>query len=199
MRPLTLGSTYSIRLPAGGLVDIDGRPLAIELATTFQTACSISMRMPFRRLLATEPALRTRLGCPSSEERVIQAAEEVFQGGHILWRSDSGLLIVSFDSGDWATFPDFYDPNEPIQADDQEPAPPEGALVPTGRFGRMWRFEPGIFERLGYATSPERTFQGVIQPFSDAQMLWTGEGGWQLRVLYTDGTLGVYADPDRPR
>jgi len=197
VRPLTLGSTYTIRLPAGGLVDVDGRGLGTELTTRFQTACSITLRTPFRRLLATEPALRARLGCPSAEERVIQAAEESFQLGHLLWRSDNSLLTVTLGD-EWATFPDFYDPNQPVEGEEEE-QPPEGLLTPTGRFGRMWRYEPGIFERIGWATMPERTFQGVVQPFPSAQMLWTNEGGWQIRVLYNDGTIAVYSDPDRPR
>ena len=39
--------------------------------------------------------------------------------------------------------------------------------------------QAGIFERIGWATTPERTFQGVVQPFPSAQMLWTNEGGWE--------------------
>ena len=198
VRQLTLGATYTIRVSAGGLADVDGRTIATEVTTRFHTACPISLRTPFRRLLATEPSLRGRFGCPSAEERVIQAAEESFERGHVLWRSDTGLLVVSFNDGTWATFPDFYDPNQQIEGE-QEESPPAGLLAPTGRFGRMWRYEPGVFERLGWARTPERTFQGVVQEFPGVQMLWTGEGGWQIRVFYEDGTEAVYGDPDRPR
>ncbi len=203
VHPLVLGATYTIRLPAGpdGLVDRDGRPLAREIATRFQTTCAIGMRTPFRRLMAAEPTVRTRLGCPSTEERVIQAEEQSFEGGHVLWRSDTRLLVVSFDDARWATFPDLYDPAQPVEAseDEAEGAPPEGLRAPTGRLGLMWQFEPGIFERLGWATSPERSFQGVIQEFPGGEVLWTGEGGWVLRVSYADGTVAEYPDPDRPR
>ena len=40
---------------------------------------------------------------------------------------------------------------------------PEGLLAPRGRFGRMWRFEPGVFDQLGWATTEERSFQAVVQ------------------------------------
>jgi hypothetical protein len=63
----------------------------------------------------------------------------------------------------------------------------------------MWRYEPGIFERLGWATSPERSFQGVVQEFGSAEMWWTGEGGWVLRAYSNDGSVAAYPDPDRPR
>jgi photosystem II stability/assembly factor-like uncharacterized protein len=199
VRPLTLGSTYTIRLPAGGLIDLEGRGLANEVTTTFQTVCSIAMQTPFRRLMAAEPGVRSHLGCPSAAERTIRAEEETFERGHILWRADSGLLVVSFDDGQWATFPDLYDPGEPLEASAEENVPlPEGYFVPTGRFLRMWRYEPGIFDRLGFAISPARGFQGVVQDFAGGEMLWTGEGGW-VRVLYDDGTHAAYPDPDRPR
>ena len=200
VRPLTLGATYAIWLPAGGLVDLEGRGLATDVATTFQTTCAVTIRTPFRRLVATEPSVRTRLGCASGADRMILAEEELFQHGHILWRADTGLLVVSFDDGQWATFPDLYDPAEPVEASEEEMAPlPEGYFVPTGRFGRMWRHEPGIFERLGWAISPERRFQAVLQRFPGGEVLWTGEGGWMLRVFYGDSSYAAYPDPDRPR
>src|SRR5205823_6300274 len=102
VRPLDLGATYTIQVAAGGLADVDGRRLATETTTSFQTTCAITLRPSFRRLLASDPPLRSRLGCPSAEERVVQSAEESFEGGHLLWRSDSGLLLMSFPDGGWA-------------------------------------------------------------------------------------------------
>ena len=104
---------------------------------------------------------------------------------------------MSFPDGGWASFPDFYDPNQPVGDETQE-NPPEGLLVPRGRFGRMWRFEPGVFEQLGWATTEERSFQAVVQDFPGGELLSTGDGE-DLRVYLNDGTVAVYPDPERPR
>ena len=109
-------------------------------------------------------------------------------------------MVVSFDDGQWATFPDLYNPAEPVELSEEEMAPlPEGYFLPTGRFLRMWRHERGIFERIGWAISPERRFQGVVQEFPGGEVLWTAEGGWMLRAYYPDNTYSAHPDPDRPR
>jgi hypothetical protein len=53
----------------------------------------------------------------------------------------------------------------PDQAErDPELTPPPGRYQPIRRFGKLWRENENVRERIGWATAPEQGFTGVWQP-----------------------------------
>jgi len=142
--------------------------------------------------------VRTRLGCPLSDQRGVQGEELYFQNGHMLWRPDAGLIYVLFyaqATESWGAFVDTFRPNDPLSDPGiVEPTPPAGVQVyaqPTGRFGKIWRENPWLREKLGWALVPyaadarplaSNPFAGAAQDFERGALLWNGGVCFVLRI-----------------
>ncbi|MEM7129190.1 MAG: SBBP repeat-containing protein [Chloroflexota bacterium] len=125
---------------------------------------------------------RSLIGCPTSGRFVIPTiAEELFQGGHMFWRSDRDEIYAIYDrnkanganlvSGRWQT-------NAAWKWDGSAPdgiglSPPSGMVEPKRGFGFVWRNylnrESGP---LGWALDREYGFDrvGQIQLFEKGLM-----------------------------
>lgn len=139
----------------------------------------------FRRILETETGIRTRIGCPLEDEHSYAGEELFFDGGHMLRRPDKGDILVTFeDNRRWASFPDTYAGEPEPQSDI---TPPADRDLPQGAFGKLWRENPGLRQRIGWPVSPLNAFQGTAQEFQRGMMAFTGQGQW-LRAYLDDGT-----------
>jgi len=139
----------------------------------------------FHRLLETEGMVQSQIGCPLSGEQSLVSVEQFFDGGHMLLTPDKGEIIVTFeDNRRWAAYRDTY-------AGGPEPdfavAPPADRDRPEGAFGKLWRENPGLRDRLGWPVGPVRNFRGTLQEFQRGTMAFTGQGQW-LRAYLEDGT-----------
>lgn len=107
-------------------------------------------------------------GCPGPVTTV-NAVGQNFRGGRI-YRYDAvpgeqqALIYVIYNDLTWTAYPDTWDPSQP--ADDPSITPPQGWYKPTGALGKLWREQPGVRAKLGWAYGPEDTFQGRIQTSS---------------------------------
>ncbi|NLS77022.1 MAG: hypothetical protein GXY76_07165 [Chloroflexi bacterium] len=146
----------------------------------------------------SQPEVRERVGCPVGSQQGITGEEIYFQGGHMLWRPDNGLIYVltaPYMQDGWGAFPDTYQPSDlwtdPALA---TPTPRIGApkvYQPTGRFGKLWRQNPWMQTRLNWAilmhgeTEDDliHTFAGVVQDCERGLLFWNGNVCF---VLYTD-------------
>jgi hypothetical protein len=145
--------------------------------------------------------VRTRLGCLVWDQTGIQGDELYFQNGHMLWRPDAGLIYVLFDNPwqpeGWAAFVDTFQASDPDSDPDiVEPTPmagPGGKLYsqPLGRFGKLWRENDWLREKLGWALVPygdtgeelpSLRFDGVAQDFEHGVLLWNGDVCFVLRT-----------------
>jgi len=143
--------------------------------------------------------VRTRLGCPVGEQSGVQGEEIYFQEGHMLWRPDAGLVYVLFDAPwqpeGWGAFADTFQPSDP-NSDPAivEPTPPSGVQVhmqPKGRFGKLWRENAWLQEKLGWAqvpydeegqAIPSIHFNGAVQDFERGALFWNGDVCFVLRT-----------------
>ncbi|MBM4430851.1 MAG: hypothetical protein FJ026_10985 [Chloroflexi bacterium] len=142
--------------------------------------------------------VRTRLGCPVGDQVGVQGEELYFQNGHMLWRPDAGLIYVLFyrqATEAWGAFVDTFRPTD-TDRDPAivEPTPPAGVQVyaqPTGRFGKVWRENPWLRQKLGWAVVPydgdghplpSISFSGAAQDFERGALLWNGGVCFVLRV-----------------
>jgi len=142
-------------------------------------------------------AVRRRLGCAVGDQTGVEGEEVYFQGGHMLWRPAAELIYVLFsmDQPDgWGALADSYQPGD--QDTDSAFAVPTSASAgavydqPTGRFGKLWRENPRLRERLGWAVkeTSERNarsalpFSGAVQDFQGGTLLWNGKTCFVLRT-----------------
>jgi len=93
------------------------------------------------------------LGQPVS----FNGAEQPFERGRMIWRGDTRQVIVFHEDGTWASYEDtFVSGVDPISTD---AAPPSGGVQePAFGFGKVWREQPGVRDRLGWALTEERGF-----------------------------------------
>jgi hypothetical protein len=153
--------------------------------------CQQSLVGGFRKLAQTDYHVNSRIGCPRAPETSFQFSQQEFEGGHMLYRPDTKQIIVRFaDDGRWASFADPYQ-GEP----EPDSTPPEGRVAPKLGFGKLWRTNQGLHDRLGWALAGERYFQGALEEFTGGTLIWTGVEQWLMRAYFQDGSSVVTLDP----
>ena len=153
------------------------------------------------------------LGCPSDVASPVEAAEQFFELGVMLWRGDvrtiyalssqGGAAFSSLgvppDRGDlkasgaddpaWRSFPDLFYEGQPEYAG--YTSPDERLQEPVRGFGKVWREQlGGPSARLGWATTYERRVWAAVQPFERGLILRTDTG--RVYVLRNNGTWASY-------
>jgi len=150
--------------------------------------CSITPIMGFGHVWTTYETVRDRLGCPVEPEKSTWSAEQTFIGGYMFWREDLLLIYAVYSDGTWQSFADTWDSTQ-IE-EDPTIVPPSGYYQPKRGFGKVWREQPGVRDKLSWATAPERGFAASWQAFDGGLMLWSDHQGFF--VLYNDGTWSHY-------
>lgn len=98
--------------------------------------------------------VRIRSEEPASSTVTMDAAYQAFEGGHMIWRSDTREILVFYsDNQTFSTVSaSAYEgmPDNPITE-----TPPEGRVLPVRGFGRLWGNFEAVRERLGWGFSDE--------------------------------------------
>jgi len=171
-----------------------GGPTATPTATvgpgtpTSTPTCSITPVFGFGHVWTTYETVRDGLGCPVEPEKSTWSAEETFVGGYMFWREDLLLIYAVYSDGTWQSFADTWDSTQIIE--DPTIVPPAGYYQPKRGFGKVWREQSGVRDKLSWATAPERGFGASWQAFERGLMLWSDHQG--IFVLYNDGTWDHY-------
>lgn len=95
-------------------------------------------------------------------------SEQRFEGGWMIWAESEDRIYVLEDNGGRTVtlFWDNFDVNfHPIE--DASIVPPEGLLQPRFGFGKIWRENPWVQERLGWAVSAESNQTNFIQIYNE--------------------------------
>lgn len=151
------------------------------------------------------------LGCPTEVAGPIEAVEQFFELGVMLWRSDERTIYVLSSQGSaaftsldrstgsehlkasddpaWRSFPDHYDEGQPEYAGY---SPPDERLQePVRGFGKVWREQlGGPAARVGWATTYERRVWAAVQSFERGLIIRTDAG--RVYVLRRNGAWTSY-------
>ena len=122
-------------------------------------------------------------GCAQGPSTASAEVEQTFEHGTMIWVQVQLRIYVLFDDGRqpaWASYPDDFKDGQP--ANDPSLSPPAALRQPVRGFGLVWRTQPGVRDRLGWATASEAPFDGEFQ--GDA----TVEGG-QMYLRARDGKV----------
>jgi hypothetical protein len=100
-------------------------------------------------------------GCPAGPAQTTAAAEEAFEGGTMVWLQSADAITVLYNDRTWARYADLWSEGQP----ESDPAivPPDGRFQPIRGFGKLWREQPMVRERLGWAVGVELAFQATLQ------------------------------------
>jgi hypothetical protein len=129
------------------------------------TTLEIPLRCPDSWFFANPPEI-----CPARPALVSAGAEQHFQGGVMLWLAAEDRIYVLYAGGqdpEWGAFTDEWDPGEP--ENDPTLLPPTGFYQPVRGFGQVWREQPGVRDRLGWAIGEEVAYQTAVQRTSYAK------------------------------
>jgi hypothetical protein len=102
--------------------------------------------------------------CPAGPPQISNQVEQAFERGRMIWVDAQDRIYVIFDDGltpAWAQYPDSFREGDPEL--DESLVPPPNLLQPVRGFGLVWRSNPRVQERLGWATTPEIAFEGMFQ------------------------------------
>ncbi len=139
--------------------------------------------------------------CPVDEGVTTAAAEQFFEQGRMIWLAapqhplfnPQPTILVIYDSSEypqesWQSYVDLWTPDHPV--DDPTLTPPTGLIQPVRGFGELWRNNPEVRERLGWAITPELSYAAALQsvPYepenavflslSDGLVLWLGRASY---------------------
>ncbi len=139
--------------------------------------------------------------CPVDAVVTTAAAEQFFEQGRMIWLeapqhslfTNLPTILVIYDSSSypqqsWQSYFDHWTPDHPV--DDPTLIPPEGLYQPVRGFGEVWRNNPEVRERLGWAITPELSYAAALQsvPYepenavflslSDGLVLWLGQASY---------------------
>jgi hypothetical protein len=163
-------------------------PTATNTPTTL-TTCRFPVQGAIGQVYTNHFGVRSALGCPTNNETPITSAvAEDFEHGSMFWDGDSKLIYV-FDSSTltWFRYNDTWTTGD-LQGTE---TPPAGFYQPVNGFGKVWREQPGVRQRLGWATAPEYGTPGsATQLFDHGTVVRIGPS--TVRVLYSTGAWETY-------
>lgn len=165
--------TFTYILTVSGEGGSDSRTLQVRLPC------------PDRYFFAT--TTHTDLPCPAAAPLVSPAAEQLFEGGRMIWLQAQRKIYVLFGDGQpvpsgtppngWLVFDDTWQPGEPES--DPSLVPPAGRYQPVRGFGKVWRSYPVVREGLGWALGPEQAFEGAYQRSWKTCLIQNADGSFR--------------------
>lgn len=127
---------------------------------------TIILNCPYPWFFAPAPDICAQDAAPDTG-----GAEQQFEHGFMIWVESENRIYVLYDddiySPKWAAFNDEWQVGDPI--DDPNITPPPGYYQPVRGFGLVWREQPDVRDRLGWAVAPEAGFVTAVQRTSYAK------------------------------
>ncbi|MEI7554856.1 zf-HC2 domain-containing protein [Candidatus Chlorohelix sp.] len=99
--PLT--TTVSTTLPVTVTTDITATTVPVTPSPT--PSCNVALSTSFTKLLADNPDIATKLGCPSAAENTVTLAYQVYEKGFML-ASNGQIYAFSTLNGSWHSYAD---------------------------------------------------------------------------------------------
>lgn len=183
-----LANTTMIFVGQGLAVPVVPSPDSTETpVTTSNPNCQNQWFFTFTRAMADGLS-----ACPGPVVTVSAIGED-FEGGHVyLYAAMPGAadprstIYVVYNNHTWESFADTWQSDQPES--DPGIVPPTGYYQPVRSIGKVWRENPTLRQKLGWAYQPESSFTGHFQTLLDD----TGNGNDGTPYFYLDRfTWGV--------
>ena len=153
--------------------------------------CAIAVIWPLRGNYA-DYNRNGALGCPLAGQDYEATAGSIarFERGQMYWvnlRGGESIIIVVFyeenNNLSYQIFEDTWREGDPESAD---LTPPDGLFEPRRGFGKVWREQPEVQDKIGWALENEQTVNINYQVFEGGSLmrLWRENVVW----MFKDGT-----------
>jgi hypothetical protein len=148
-------------------------PATPSPATTSDTAATLPTATPSLEVTSTITPTPLPVGFPTPELYSVVVAEQVFENGRMIWFEPNDQIWVLLGeegeidptSGVWRCIMDTFEEGDIERVDELDP--PQGTITeseiggaspmqPVRGFGKVWRDNPDIQERIGWALIPEQ-------------------------------------------
>lgn len=116
--------------------------------------------------------------CPLGPAATVQAAFQKFEHGFMLWRADTGEILVLYNTGRVERYKDSWQ-GETITYPE---TPPSGLVQPIRGFGKVWVENAPVRQALGWAVSLEQGYTMQYQSSGDFRYS-------RLYMTWPDGTV----------
>lgn len=133
-------------------------------------------------------------GCPAGPPFTVGVTYQEFEGGYMVWRSDTNEIYVHYSDGAAAYF--LEQDYGRLDMPEMEEMPPLDRVAPASGFGKVWANAPGVRAKLGWALSEEQGYDTTMQQVAptrvprpqfaffitepDGQVVGSGYGRWQV-------------------
>jgi hypothetical protein len=124
--------------------------------------------------------------CPLTQD-TIWAAYEPFEGGHMVWRSDTQQIIVLYTDGSYEIYEDTWQEGDPVEIPG---SPPLGFYAPVRGFGNLYASRPDLRGRLGWATALEEGYTMRVETIQGGSGRYSGTSVYFS--LPNDDTVNLY-------
>lgn len=196
------------RIPASATVPPSPRTPTIAARLTASPTppdCPILPVGSFNTIWEGDPGLKAALSCPSSlHPRILPDAWQVktsyqpFEHGAMLWSNQLGwytspVIYVLYADSTYQRLEDRFDPT--TDAERGTDKPPSGLIEPTMGFGKVWRDEPNVRTRLGWATASETPGTGRFELFLLGEMAWITQTNQTYAFIRDSGKARVFNIP----
>lgn len=159
-------------------------PTALVITATIRpgVGCRYAPLGLFAKVYQADPGLPPSLGCAvghTSGERPRQWPVTIefqpFERGYMLWVSSLGwvkgkAVYAMLDDDTFSRYDDTFDPATDLSSSSTI-SPPPGLYQPVDALGKIWRTQPGLSTRLGYARAPSTRADTTMMMFEYGQMI----------------------------
>jgi hypothetical protein len=168
-------------------LELPGTPVLLGLlgnevrGQTGATACQTEVIPELRATVRPDQvafAFQRQMGCPTEAIRDVPMVWQQYERGQMIYvqqdiRPPTERLIYTLKTDPQplrhARYVDTWDAPQPSSGGE---TPPPGRIEPVRGFGKVWREQPGVREALGWATEYEIGDRGVVQRFTNGEILW---------------------------
>lgn len=123
-----------------------------EIMPYASTSLSVPLTCPFDWFFAPAPDV-----CAQDAVVWSASAEQQFEQGMMIWVAEENRIYVLYDdtiyTDGWNVYVDEWEEGDPV--DDPAIMPPPGFYQPQRGFGLVWREQPQVQDRLGWALAGE--------------------------------------------
>lgn len=126
--------------------------------------------------------------CPIGDPQVSLAAEQPFEGGVMIWLESADSIYVFYKDQRWKRYDDLW--NEEQINSDPTIVPPADRFQPIRGFGKVWRENQTVRDKLGWALGFELGFNTTTQEsvvLNGASILFIGAYNGQVFALTSHG------------